>query len=211
MSAPTSANPAKFLLHPDQADARDFQYKPPSGIQLPAVVDLRLNACGFPAIFDQGHLNSCTANAIAAVLAFDIRRQKRDDTFEPSRMFVYYNERYRESTIGSPVFGDHGAPAFMRDCIKVVDDLGFCSETIWPYEFSAMDTRPSDIAYRAALEHRSCDYFRIPQTLDCFQACLAEGFPFVCGITIYESFVTEQVNQTGIIPNPAPSEKKLGG
>ncbi len=178
---------------------------------MPAAIDLRFHARGFPPIFDQGNLNSCTANAIASVLAFDIRRQKEDDIFVPSRMFVYFNERYRESTIGSPVFGDHGAPAFMRDCIKVVDDLGFCSETIWPYDFSAIDTRPPDTAYHAALEHRSCDYFRIPQKTEFFQVCLSEGFPFVCGIKVYESFISDEVTNTGIIPTPAASEKKLGG
>ena len=43
------------------------------------------------------------------------------------------------------------------------------------------------------------------------QGCLASGFGFVFGFTVYESFESPTVAQTGEMPMPAPSEKKLGG
>ena len=41
--------------------------------------------------------------------------------------------------------------------------------------------------------------------------CLAEGFPFVFGFTVYESFESIKVAQTGQVPMPKKSERALGG
>jgi C1A family cysteine protease len=43
------------------------------------------------------------------------------------------------------------------------------------------------------------------------KGCLASGYPFVYGFTVYESFESPQVAKTGIVPMPATSEKVLGG
>lgn len=43
------------------------------------------------------------------------------------------------------------------------------------------------------------------------QGCIAGGYPFVFGFTVYESFESEQVAQTGIVPMPAPGETVVGG
>ena len=62
---------------------------------LPRRVDLR-SLC--PPIWDQGALGSCTAQANAAALEFDQRKQRLADVFDPSRLFIYYNERVMEGT-----------------------------------------------------------------------------------------------------------------
>lgn len=43
------------------------------------------------------------------------------------------------------------------------------------------------------------------------QGCLASGYPFVFGFTVYESFETATVARTGRAPMPDSSEKVLGG
>jgi C1A family cysteine protease len=43
------------------------------------------------------------------------------------------------------------------------------------------------------------------------QGCLASGFGYVFGFTVYESFESQTVAQTGVRPTPKPNEKKLGG
>lgn len=43
------------------------------------------------------------------------------------------------------------------------------------------------------------------------QGCLAEGYPFVFGFTVYESFESEPVAKTGIVPMPASGEAVQGG
>ena len=84
---------------PDLPDARDHLYAAPPEFltALPPQVDLR-GQC--PAVYDQGQLGSCTANAIAGAFEFDLLRQKAAD-FMPSRLFIYYNERVMENTVDS--------------------------------------------------------------------------------------------------------------
>jgi C1A family cysteine protease len=43
------------------------------------------------------------------------------------------------------------------------------------------------------------------------KSVLAQGFPIVCGISVYESFESAYVAQTGIVPMPGPNENLLGG
>ena len=43
------------------------------------------------------------------------------------------------------------------------------------------------------------------------KACLASGYPFVFGFTVYESFESPQVAKTGVAALPGPSEAVVGG
>jgi C1A family cysteine protease len=43
------------------------------------------------------------------------------------------------------------------------------------------------------------------------KGCLASGFPFVIGFTVYESFESDEVAKTGIMPMPGTREHVLGG
>jgi len=143
------------------------------------------------------------ANALVGALEFLERKDKVH--FEDfSRLFVYYNERVIEHTVKS----DSGA--MIRDGIKTLAKQGVCSEKIWPYKISKFTDRPSAACYRQALKHQIISYYRI-HTLDEMLACLAEGFPFVFGFTVYESFESQKVARTGIVDMPKAAEKALGG
>jgi C1A family cysteine protease len=188
---------------PDYPDQRDYAYSAPQEVlqALPAHVDLRP---GCPPVYDQGQLGSCTANAIAAAIEFDRKKQSLQD-FVPSRLFVYYNERAMEGTINS----DSGAQ--IRDGIKSVAQQGACAETEWPYDIAQFTVKPSAGCYSDALKDTAVLYKSLAQTLNQFKGCLASGFPFVCGFSVYESFESQQVAQTGIAPLPKSGEKLLGG
>jgi C1A family cysteine protease len=41
--------------------------------------------------------------------------------------------------------------------------------------------------------------------------CLAEGYPFVFGFSVYEAFESEEVAKTGRLNLPQHGEKQLGG
>jgi C1A family cysteine protease len=41
--------------------------------------------------------------------------------------------------------------------------------------------------------------------------CLAEGFPFVFGFTVYESFESQQVAKTGVVQMAQAGEHSMGG
>ena len=188
---------------PDLPDIRDLLYaapEPPQGV-LPPHVDLRP---GLPPVYDQGQLGSCTANAIGA--AVDFERNKQGLPFmTPSRLFIYYNERAMEGTIASD------AGAMIRDGIKSVSNLGVCAETEWPYVTTAFTTRPSPPCYVDALLHQVVQYKRLPTALTAMRGCLASGYPFVFGFTVYESFESQTVASTGVVPMPAVGEQVLGG
>jgi C1A family cysteine protease len=188
----------------DLPDARDFLYAAPllrfpQG--LPPSVDLRAEC---PPIYDQGQLGSCTGNGIAGAIEFDQRKQG-NKAFTPSRLFIYYNERVMEGTVNQ----DSGAQ--VRDGIKSVAQLGAPPETDWPYNIQEFAQQPPVTAYSDAKNDLVSSYARVAQNLNQMQGCLAEGYPFVFGFTVYESFESEAVADTGIVPMPASGETVVGG
>jgi C1A family cysteine protease len=189
---------------PDFPDGRDLLYAaPPTALdQLPKRVDLRPKC---PAVYDQGQLGSCTANAIAGALEFDQMKQRLDDVFTPSRLFIYYNERAIEGTVDS----DSGA--MIRDGIKTVAKQGACPEKSWPYKIGKFTKKPNRACYSEAKKHQAIRYLRVSQTLGQLKGCLAAGFPFVFGFSVYESFESAAVARTGHAPMPKAGEALLGG
>lgn len=195
---------------PDIPDHRDYQFKVGAPVdleKLPSKVDLREQnpiAMGFP-VYDQGNLGSCTANAIGAAIRY-CQIIQDGNGFAPSRLFIYYNERWAEGTITS----DSGA--MIRDGVKSVNDLGACSEQTWPYTIPLFTKKPPEQAYKEGLTHQALLYRRIMDNdLEDMKACLASGFPFVFGFAVYESFESQQVAKTGQVPMPQIHEQMLGG
>ncbi len=189
---------------PDLPDYRDLIYRAPVRRlrALPPKVDLR-RVC--PPVYDQGDLGSCTANAIGAALEFDQMKQRIAEVFPPSRLFVYYNERAIEGTI------DDDSGAMIRDGIKSVAKQGAPHETLWPYVIPKFRQKPPTKAYRDAAKHPAVLYQRVVPVLPQLKGCLAAGFPFVFGFSVYESFESDVVARTGRAPLPKRGEKQLGG
>jgi C1A family cysteine protease len=194
---------ARYGWIPDLPDQRDHLYAAPPAFlsALPSSTDLR---SGCPAVYDQGQLGSCTANAIGGAIEFDRLLQKLPD-FVPSRLFIYYNERVIEGTVNS----DSGAQ--IRDGIKTVASQGVCPEPEWPYDIAKFAQKPSAQAYTDAAADRAVSYQSLVQDLNQMKGCLASGYPFVFGFTVYESFETAAVAQSGHAPMPGSGERVIGG
>ena len=194
---------SRYGWQPDLPDQRDFTYAAPRAVAkaLPPKADLRKNC---PPVYDQGQLGSCTANAIAGAFEFELMKQKAVD-FMPSRLFIYYNERVIENTVKT----DSGAQ--IRDGIKSVNKQGVCPESLWPYDENKFAVKPSAACYSDALTHTVINYSRVPRTLVQMKGCVADGFPFVIGFTVYESFESAQVAKTGKLNMPKPNEQVIGG
>ncbi|MGO8755549.1 MAG: C1 family peptidase [Gallionellaceae bacterium] len=189
---------------PDVPDQRDHLYAAPVVYiaKLPASADLRPKC---PAVYDQGQLGSCTANAIGAAIQFERRKQKLKPDFVPSRLFIYYNERVMEHSVNS----DSGAQ--IRDGIKSVGKQGECTEKEWPYVIAKFASRPATSCYRDATKYKAVQYQRVPQILNQMKGCLASGYPFVFGFSVYTEFESDAVARTGELDMPGPKEKLLGG
>jgi C1A family cysteine protease len=185
---------------PDVPDARDVHYVAAvDTANLPESVDLR-PLC--PAVYDQGNLGSCTANAIGAAIEYN-QMQTGKQSFVPSRLFIYYNERVLEGSI------KQDAGAMIRNGIKTVVRLGAPPEEVWPYDESAAFAQPHPDAYAAAKLDLVTVYSRVGQTLPLMQACLVEGFPIVFRYTCFPSM--DHTWDDGVIPMPGPTEPEDGG
>jgi C1A family cysteine protease len=188
----------------DLPDHRDRFWQAPAlaSATLPAAVDLRPQC---PPVYDQGQLGSCTANAVAGAVQFDEIRSGIAPTWTPSRLFIYYNERVVEGSVDT----DSGAQ--LRDGIKVIAAQGVCPESEWPYDVSRFTEKPPAKAYADAVHDRVGSYQRLTQSLAQLKSCIASGFPYVFGFTVFSSFESAEVGATGIVPMPQPSETVVGG
>lgn len=193
----------KYGWRPDKPDIRDkiCTLRAVKGVS--KNIDLRTTGW-MPPIYDQGTIGSCTGNGVAACVQYGIRAQSKDDHI-PSRLFIYYNERVIEGTV------DHDAGAEIRDGIKVVASLGAPSEDLWPYDISQFAMKPSDEAYQQAKKGIIKQYSRVPVKLTNIQNVLTHKIPIVFGCTLYESFQSSIVANTGLVPMPTAGERVVGG
>lgn len=197
----------KYGWIPSLPDNRNFKYcamaMPAEAVAtLPKSVDLR---SGFGPVFDQGQLGSCTANAGASLFEFVMKKQGLFD-FVPSRLFIYYYERFLQKTVKE----DSGAT--ITGCLKVLAKYGVCPETDWPYDVAKFKVKPPKADTAEALKNLAITYQELNSAdLNELKTCLAAGYPIEFGFTVYESFESPQVAKTGMAPMPKASEQQLGG
>ena len=160
------------------------------------VVDLRYK---FPEPFDQGSLGSCTANALCGVIAYDI------PNFMGSRLFLYYNERKIENDIPDD------AGAILSDGVQSLITYGICPEAEWVYDISKFAVKPHDSCYTTALQHRALEVKNIKNDMISMKQALDNGYPFVVGIMLFDSFQSYHTAITGIVSLPKQGETFLGG
>ena len=162
---------------------------------LPQAVSLRPKA---PPIQDQGQLGSCSAHAANGMWEYV------HGGGPYSRLQIYYDERAIEGTVSS----DSGAQ--MRDAIRVLVETGAGQEADWPYDITKFaDTPPAKELTEAATD-KATSYSRLNDGTD-FTNCLAQGFPFIIGFSVYSSFEGPDVAQTGIVPMPTDDDQMEGG
>ena len=193
----------------DPVDTRDFKFHLKFNTVdtkiLPNSVDLRRGNL-LPPAFDQLSLGSCASNATSNALRFLLKRDKKRE-FIPSRLFIYYFSRLLQNTINE----DSGCS--IRECMKAIATYGCCSENLWPYKINDFTKIPPEQCKKAGLTHtKNFKYMSVNQNLKSIKNALAQGFPIIFGISIYESFDTENVLKSGKVPLPNISvENSLGG
>jgi C1A family cysteine protease len=118
---------------------------------------------------------------------------------------IYYNERKMEGTV------DSDAGAQIRDGIKTLKTIGVGPEAQLPYDIQNFRTAPS-AAFRAIeAKHEALSYERVPRAAVSIKQVLALGRPVVIGFSVYESFESQEVADTGVMPMPGKGEQLLGG
>ena len=161
-----------------------------------------------PPVFDQGQLGSCTANATAAAFEHDANLDGHK-IGRLSRLWIYYQERRIEGSLGQGDTGAYGSDAF-----RAAATVGVPSEKDWPYDISTFDHIPPSKATKDALTHYHLTKptKSVPQTQHAIKQVLSNRQTIAFGFTVYESFEDSTRWSKGRMPIPdATREQVLGG
>lgn len=192
----------KFGALRDVHDVRDRMYRTASPAR-PAVLRVDLREWGGP-IKDQGEEGSCTGHAFSSAREWIARRyEKISPILSPQCL-------YAEELLASNDFPkDEGA--MPRTGCQVLTALGCCETALYPY-IAGQITKPTPAQIGNALKYKTGAYHRIGSLSD-FLGCLADAtpWPVLIGFTVYDSFMSDQVAETGIMPVPKSGEQQQGG
>lgn len=156
-----------------------------------------LSLNGWPAIYDQGQIGSCTANAFCGCYKYLCP----DKSFEPSRLYVYYKERLLENPSG-PIT-DSGA--FVGDAYNWVSRHGVCPESVWPYDINKVNDAPPSSADDEAVAHEVKGFLDISidsNLTNSIAWCLLQNKPVMMAFGVYSSFM--KIGSDGLCPVPNP-------
>lgn len=159
-----------------------------------------------PPIWNQRRLGSCTAQSVCGAFVFaKAKLNPTDPMFDPSHLFVYYWERVMIGTV------DTDSGAMIRDGFKVINKIGVAPNDDWPYVVETFEGPPPEGSVQHALEAQSLLYQRLHKDLVTLKAALVLGYPFSFGFSVYESMLSDEVAETGVVPMPDRDEEVLGG
>ncbi len=194
-----------FNVKKSPDDARDYVYQPKQKIsikKMPVKVDLTSKLGVKP--YNQYDIGSCTANATAAAIQF-LQKLGGLKKVMPSRLFIYYNSR----AIAGMENEDSGA--YLRDVVKAINKQGYVAEKDYTYTRKNLFAKPSDEIYKAAASNVIAGYERIEDgNVTKMMACLAEGYPFVFGMVVYNQSYSI-AEKTGVMPMPKKNDDVIGG
>lgn len=158
---------------------------------------------------DQLALGSCTANGIAqAVYVAESVAGLTPSVL--SRLWLYYEERALEGTVGQD------AGANIGDGFTMLAAKGIPLEDVYPYDISKFSQDPGPSVDRAAFDSKGqigVQYHPISSAgqalLDDVERALTGNFAVTFGCTVSEAFCSSQ--PSGTVQAPGPSDSIAGG
>jgi C1A family cysteine protease len=198
-----------FGCEPDVEDQRDYRLKSVLDPVFKDSVDLTHDPqtrWWIGEAHDQGTLGSCTAFATNDMVRY-VRYKTKLSSWPTSQLFTYYATRKLRGTTGE----DSGATA--REALKATVDYGVTKNELWPYDIAKFKDEPPKEAWVDAEKHQSLSYFRLDQTENDIIGCLSDGYPFIFGMKIYQSFFKykESAIFDVVMPFPKPTKEKYYG
>jgi C1A family cysteine protease len=207
-SLPLSPGGRRYGAFRSKPDHRDFGVakmksllRDPA-IALPTSVDLA-PFCG--PVRDQGQLGACTAFASTAMLEFLFKKYKGKEVML-SPEFQYYQERVMDGDLSQ---GDTGSTG--RTAVRCLNQFGVCTEADDVYSDTVSETPPTEDDVQEALLYRAGAYHALSNVQD-MKLCLASGYTFIVGFSVYDSFESSAMASSGLMPVPdKTSETVVGG
>jgi len=164
--------------------------------ELPPKVDLRPY---MTQVEDQSAVNSCSANAIAGAYEY-LAKRALGSSGDVSRLFIYYNGR---ALLGDQ---DKDQGSSITACIRVLQEIGVCTEDTWPYDVAMVNAQPHNDAFEEALQFLIEEAEEVKVDLFSMKHCLAEGYPFVFGLALFRSF--DRAGKHGKVSMPNPNSEE---
>ncbi|CAF3410998.1 unnamed protein product [Rotaria socialis] len=127
---------------------------------------------------------------------------KTKKEIDVSRLFIYYNARLKDG-ISETDMSDEGCS--ITAAIEALKEYGCCKEEIFPYEVKNVNRKPPEYCYKVAKAYHIECGLRVAPNLTEMKACLAQGYPFAFGLTIYTSFSEAETNGRHV-PTPNADE-----
>jgi C1A family cysteine protease len=159
-------------------------------------------------ILDQGQLGSCVANAFALSISYITKNNTN-----LCRLLLYALSRIKDNT---PLSNDAGTT--IRSSGSSVANYGTCPETVYPYNsVNVANYRllPPLVAFKNSNKFKSFSYTFIQQGVNYLNNIKAifntYNVPIIFGFMVYQSFMTESVAKTGLVPMPDLKTERLQG
>jgi len=185
---------------PSKRDARDFRMMAVDLSNLPEQVSLPRVP-----ILNQGREGSCVGHGCAGAReTLEILGGNPPPLVPLSRAFIYFMARRMENTENQDV------GAQVRDGCKVMQEVGVCDESLFPYTDTDFKTVPPDLDIAEAAKYKIGSYARLNSSGE-IRYALSVQMPVVIGVAVFQSFET-QIGPDGRVPLPGSSgDVELGG
>jgi C1A family cysteine protease len=189
------------LDEPGSAGPEPASFSPPA---LPAKVDLHDR---FPAVRDQAHRGTCVAHACVAVREFLLGEESTQGDL--SEQFVYWACKERDGYGGSGTWIRHG--------MAVLQELGVCSEQVWPYNEDPVSDNEGQGPPPAGAETKArANRIESSQQLqagwvNALREQLAEERAIAFAVPVFTYWFADPVSSTGDIRLPLSTDKVEGG
>src|SRR6185437_13974160 len=82
---------------------------------------------------------------------------------------------------------------------------------LWPCIEDNLYKQPTPEVYTDALNYRVASFSSVDVNPASIMEALQEGHPVIIGISVFKSFESDEVAETGMVPMPGANDSVLGG
>lgn len=198
-------NNFKLNWKPSPKDERDF--KSLRKLSAPLKLPTRFRLDRKIPIYNQHSAGSCVGNGCSSAFRYEVAQIKDNFSFEPSRLFVYWNARFIDGST------DEDAGTYIRSGFKAMNKWGLCNEKFHPYDdsLSSVTKKPNNEAYTDGINNLIVKYAVVDHSELAIKQTLLSGAVVVFGFNVYSSFFGSWSETTGMMPLPKKSDMIQGG